>query len=127
MEYPIFVHPAAVFRCLREYPKDLGVAAINEGNDQNLARLDGPVQALYEALNCIWREQYEAKFIQLEGNAASRMDDLESLDEQKHITAKMIQRAFDLLRDLQKAPTLTSRSIVYALGLRSDLSLPGRE
>ncbi len=111
-EYPIFVHPGAVFRCLREYPKDLGVEALRGDSSRNLAKLGGPVQALYEALDRIWHDCYEETFIRLEGNAASHKDDFDSLDRQKRITAEMIQAAFDLLAILEARPNATSSMLV---------------
>lgn len=115
-DYPIFVHPAAVFRCLREYPKDLGERALAEDDPGSLSRLSGPIQTLYETLDALWHERFEAEFIRREGLAATRNDDPQLLDRQKAVTAEMLQLAFALLNDVARHGDTTSR---YLLGGRA--------
>lgn len=119
-EYRVFVHPAAVFRCLREYPKDLGVAAIHEEDGANLARLNGPVQALYEALDAVWHELYQSEFIQREANASARADDLDSITRQRQITAELIRIGFCFLDDAERTPNVRSKDLLGCLGIRRE-------
>jgi radical SAM superfamily enzyme YgiQ (UPF0313 family) len=111
-DYPIFVHPAAVFRCLREYPKDLGEAALRENATDSLSQLNGPVQALYEALDALWHERFETEFIRCEGLAATRNNDSQLLDRQKAITIEMLQLAFTLQREVERHCDMTSRDLL---------------
>ena len=111
-DYPIFVHPAAVFRCLREYPKDLGETALAENDPGSLSQLNGPIQALYEAIDALWHERFEADFIRREGLAARRNDDPQLLDRQKAITAEMLQLAFALLNEVERHGDTTSRYLL---------------
>ncbi len=106
-KYPIFVHPAAVFRCLREYPNDLGEAAIREDGTRDLSRLSSPIQAMYEAIETIWHKECEADFIRNEGLAATRGNDPALLAEQKAVTGRMLQIAFAVLREVEKHNELT--------------------
>jgi radical SAM superfamily enzyme YgiQ (UPF0313 family) len=124
-EYPVLVHPAAVFRCLREYPKDMGVAAVYEEDDANLTRLDGPVQALYEALDAVWHERFEPEFIQIEANASARADDLDSITRQKQITTELIRIGFSFLNDAERTPNVRSKDLLDCLGIRREWAAAG--
>ena len=111
-DYPIFVHQAAVFRCLREYPKDLGEVALTENATRSLSQLNGPIQALYEALDALWHERYEEEFIRCEGLAATNNDNSQLLDRQKAITVEMLEHAFTLHREVERHHDITSRDLL---------------
>lgn len=111
-DYPIFVHPAAVFRCLREYPKDLGIAALTEDPKNSLSKMNGPVLALYEALDVLWHERFEAEFISCERLVATHDDEAKLLDRQKAITAEMLEVAFTLLAEVERRGEVTSRDLL---------------
>ena len=113
--YTIFVHPAAVFRCLREYPKDLGEAAIVESYAGSLAALSGPVETLYQALDAVWHTQFEAEFMRCEGLAATRNNDVQLLRRQKAITDEMLRLAFAVLGEIESHGRVSSRDLVAGI------------
>jgi radical SAM superfamily enzyme YgiQ (UPF0313 family) len=96
--YPIFVHPAAVFRSLRRYPTDLGRAAIL-GDDHDAATYrEEPVNLLRRALESIWMEKFEAKFLGLEKIMAQDPSTQTSYaDESRSIAMGMIDVALSIL------------------------------
>lgn len=111
-EYQVFVHPAAIFRCLREYPRDLGVAAITGEDPIIYTKLDAKVQMLYEVLDVIWKKKYESEFIRCEGLAVSSSNNSKLLNKQKNITNQMLKIAFILQNELQKYTGVTKHDLL---------------
>jgi radical SAM superfamily enzyme YgiQ (UPF0313 family) len=111
-DYKIFVHPAAIFRCLREYPVDLGVSALSNDSTIETSRLRGPILALYEALDALWHEKYEAEFIHHERIAVTQIDNSSLLDRQKDIASEMLQIAFILLSKAETHDKMSGRDLL---------------
>ena len=115
-DYPIFVHPGAIFRCLREYPKDLGEAALKDDSKKNLSSLDGPIRTLYETLDFLWHYKYESEFIHCERLATIQRDNLQLLDRQKAITIEILQLAFSFHKELMKDNNITTGELFSIQG-----------
>lgn len=110
--YPVFVHPGAVFRRLRTYPGDLGRAAAEE-RDDHFAPLPMPVNALREALELLWQDTYEAEFLRLERLAACGTSQSgSSIEESRQITLQMIEHATRMFKELEARPGQSSLALL---------------
>jgi radical SAM superfamily enzyme YgiQ (UPF0313 family) len=101
-KYPVFVHPASVFRSLRDYPTDLGRAAAAE-QDDHLASLPEPLGVLQRAMDLLWQRDYEAEFLQLEQvEALQRTEQGNAIENARSITCQMIGHALWMVDEVER-------------------------
>lgn len=107
--YPIYVQPACVFRSLRDYPDDLGQAALVEDSQYQAPR-DDLVNALRISLEAVWRDNYEKRFLQLEQLAISgNRENNSSVQDLRVITLDMIDIGLEMINEAQKCQNAADR------------------
>jgi radical SAM superfamily enzyme YgiQ (UPF0313 family) len=112
--FGVYVHPAVVFRSLKTYPTDFGIAALKSSADTTECIQD-KTKLLYLTLNSIWQTNYEATFLKLEHDLLFPSESGESdIPQTFEFTLNMIDIGLRLIKELRKHDKLTEKDLAMA-------------
>jgi len=113
MDYPVFVHPANIFRSLRIYPNDLGIAALN-GNDLDTKKShDNRINQLKNAIEILWNINYKTTFLEIENICSSKMEsNSRNILESREISITLLDIALEMIKDIKRHPNINSTTLV---------------
>lgn len=115
--YPVYVHPATVFRSLRTYPTDLGRAALRGEESGDGVYHDIQVICLKTALQSVWERCYEARFLELECTAAADGEDAEgAIRKSRNMTFDLIDLALRGAQEIRQHNAVDGRLVAQRLG-----------
>jgi len=109
--YPVFLHPAAVFRALRFYPTDLGRGAVQQ--DEDVRYNDARVGTVQAALELVWRQRFQGRYLRLENLAYdSEHSHANTLNDPREVASEMIRLAMVIVRETGKRSVTDPAALV---------------